>query len=263
MRKLLTLWIALAAIVGVTASSFAQGGMMPGPGTPHTSGGGSAVLTFQGEDGYAVTHDAVTSPNTFPTMAIGAAFSNRKVIAVIITPGSYNGIATGVTIGGVTATFVSVAGSSQGSFSGVITFAWADVPTGTTANVVLTGAASAGDSHIACAVYTFDKSLALNASPTTTINETAGVTSSTTTVNTGAGGFVIADLYLYALGSASSFSITSATESGLVSQVDATASADHRMISSLKSGSAAHTPTSVTWGWTTSSQSLGGLLAWN
>jgi hypothetical protein len=40
MRKLLTLWIALAAIVGISTSSFAQGGMMPGPGTPASSGGG-------------------------------------------------------------------------------------------------------------------------------------------------------------------------------------------------------------------------------
>jgi hypothetical protein len=42
MRKLLTLWIALAAIVGISTSSFAQlnGGLMfPGPGTPATSGG--------------------------------------------------------------------------------------------------------------------------------------------------------------------------------------------------------------------------------
>jgi hypothetical protein len=39
MRKLLTLWIALAAIVGGSTSSFAQGGMMPGPGTPHSVSG--------------------------------------------------------------------------------------------------------------------------------------------------------------------------------------------------------------------------------
>jgi hypothetical protein len=263
MRKLLTLWIALAAIVGISASSFGGSMMLLGAGKAPGGGGGSAVLTFQGEQGYASTISAVASPNTFAAMPIGAAFSNRKVIAVITTGGSYNGAATAVTIGGVTATFVSTAGSGAGSFSGIITYAWADVPTGTTADVVLTGAASSGDSHIHCATYTFDKSLALNASPTTTINNTTGTTSHTTTINTGAGGFVIAALALEMLGSATSFSITSATESGLVSQVDATTSADHRMISSLKSGSAANTPTSVTWSWTTSGQSLGGLLAWN
>jgi hypothetical protein len=44
MRKLLTLWIALAAIVAVTASSFAQGGMMPGPGTSHSAASFSGPL---------------------------------------------------------------------------------------------------------------------------------------------------------------------------------------------------------------------------
>jgi hypothetical protein len=48
MRKLLTLWIALAAVVGIGGPALAQlsGGLMfPGPGTPKAAGGG-ATATF-------------------------------------------------------------------------------------------------------------------------------------------------------------------------------------------------------------------------
>jgi hypothetical protein len=38
MRKLITFFFALAVLVGTAASSFAQGGMGPGPGTPHSTG---------------------------------------------------------------------------------------------------------------------------------------------------------------------------------------------------------------------------------
>lgn len=233
---------------------------------PQPVSSGSAVLTFQGEQGYAVNHDAIASPNTFVAMPVGAAFSTREVIAVITTGGSYNGVATGVTIGGVTATFQSYVGSgggTAGSFSNIITLAWANVPTGTTADVVLTGAASSGDSHIQCAVYTFDKSLALNSAPTTnSVNAAAPVTSNTTTVNSGAGGFIIAALATDLLGTESGLSITSSTETYAQDAV-ATATPPARIISSKKSGSAANTPTSVTWGWTGNSQGLGALLAWN
>lgn len=271
MLRLVSLFFALAVTIGVSASVYGQG-FTGGcfncgcSGAGCGGGGGSAVLTFQGETGYAAGQDGTNSPNTFSSMPIGTAFSNRRVIAVITTAGSYNGAVSGVTIGGVTATVVSTpgTGAAVANFSSIITFAWADVPTGTTANVVFTGGASAGDGRIQCAVYTFDKSLVANGSPTTTINNTTGTTSHTTTVNTGAGGFIIAALALEPLGSESSYSITSATEGALVGQADATSSANyHPMISSLKSGSAANTPTSVTWSWTTSSQSLGGLLAWN
>jgi hypothetical protein len=46
MRKLLTVWIVLAAIVGGGATALAQGGMFPGPGTVHSTGGGGGGPTF-------------------------------------------------------------------------------------------------------------------------------------------------------------------------------------------------------------------------
>jgi hypothetical protein len=69
MRKLLTLWIALAAIVAVTASSFAQlaGGLMfPGPGTPHSAGAcsGWTPATPSGLIGWYNADSANVSPNT-------------------------------------------------------------------------------------------------------------------------------------------------------------------------------------------------------
>ena len=114
MRKVLALLIALAAMVGAAGSSSGAG---PGPGTlPFIGGpvvgggGGSAVLTFQGETGYVSNQDATNSPNTFTAMPVGSAFSNREVIAVITTSGSYNGAVSAVTIGGVTASIQSYVG---------------------------------------------------------------------------------------------------------------------------------------------------------
>jgi hypothetical protein len=231
-----------------------------------TGGGvGSAVLTFQGEQGYSSGVSSGASPNTFAAMPIGTASANRRVIAVITLGATYLGSPSSVTIGGVTATMQVFTGSgaSTSSYSSQIVFAWADVPTGTTADVVVTGGTGGGDGFIMCATYTFDKTLTVNSSPTTNSNNvpiTSSPTSITVTANTGAGGFVIAALAAELLGSATSMSITSSTETYTQ---DAISTGAHRLLATKKSGSAANTPTSVTFGWTGASQALAALLAWN
>jgi len=224
-----------------------------------TGAGPVLALTFQGS---ISGQDAVNSPNTFAAMPIGAAFATRTVVAIIICGGSYNGAPSAVTIGGITATTQSYlgTGAATNSFSSIITFAWANVTSGTTANVVMTGGASAGDSHLFCLTYTFDQSLALNGSPTSNSHNVTATTSNTVTLNTGANGFIIAVLAAEFLGSETGMSITASTETYTQ---DLISTGDHRLVSSKKSGSAASSPTSVTFGWTGSVQALAALLAWN
>jgi hypothetical protein len=69
MRKLLTVWIVLAAIVGVSVSALAQGGMGPGPGTPHTTGGGGGTTTLNPSDKSATT--TLSGGNLIATQATG------------------------------------------------------------------------------------------------------------------------------------------------------------------------------------------------
>lgn len=213
-------------------------------------------LTFQQNTRQAATN----SPNTFTAQGIGSAFSSRNVICLLVLPGSYNGAPTGVTIGGVTATIQAYVGSGASipNFSSILLWAWANVPTGTTADVVVTGGASVGDGIISCATYTFDGSLAA-ASPTESDNNVTATTSDTVTLNTSAGGFIIAGVRVEPLGSPTGLGITASTETYAN---DVSNSTDHVLISSVKSGSTADTPTSVTFGWTGSLQAIASLLAW-
>jgi hypothetical protein len=97
MRKLLTLWIVLVAIVGISTSSFAQvGGLMfPGPGTPHTSGG--VTLTYTVTDVSQVVD--TTNTGTF-TVNIGTVAADRVVVILINTSANSgaNGTPTSVTL---------------------------------------------------------------------------------------------------------------------------------------------------------------------
>jgi hypothetical protein len=76
MRKLLAIWIVLAALVGTSAAALAQGGMGPGPGMAHSTGGGGGLV-------YADTDAQNALPGfasgTF-TLAIGTASASRIVM---------------------------------------------------------------------------------------------------------------------------------------------------------------------------------------
>jgi hypothetical protein len=241
---------------------------------------GSAVLTYvDNSAGQADNFSQGNSPNTYGPLSIGTAFANRRVLACILQGDSYDAPVTGVAISGATGgtTFSTFAGPGNApaggasSFSGQITWAWADVPTGTTANVVVTGGSASGNGNVLVVIYTFDKTLVINGAPTTS-SGTAGptATSGSVTVNTGASGFVIAAALNSYLGNgggagATGLSITSSTETYATDRYGAHGSAlsSEHLVSSKKSGSAANTPTSVTYGWTTSDQILASLLAWN
>lgn len=106
------------------------------------AGGGGPRITYTGR--YT---GASSSPSTISSVDIGAADANRVVCVAIslYATGYGNPTITGVTIGGVTATihrfFVDISGSKS-----ELAFAYASVPTGTSASVVVTwtGSASAG-----------------------------------------------------------------------------------------------------------------------
>lgn len=260
MRKLTTLYGVTCALLFAAWQCLAQLPLTHG-GKGAASQQGSAALTFQG----ATVETFGNSPNTFTSIPIGTAFSTREVVVFLVLNGSYNGAVTAVTIGGVTASIQAYVGSGAAvpNFSSQILWAWANVPTGTSASVVVTGGASVGDGNGSLLAYTFDNSLTINGSPTTAVNNVATATaaSNTITLNTGAGGFIIAGLRVEDLVASSAYAITASTETYAN---DATDSSVHYAAWSKKSGSSSNTPTSVTFGWTGGSlQSLASLLAWN
>jgi hypothetical protein len=102
MRKLLTFWIALAAIVAVTASSFAGSMTLMGVGKPPAAGGGGGtpVYTFLASPAWA------QFPGTSATIsgvAIGSQASGSYTIVAVQMTNAFDASMT-VTVGGVGAT---------------------------------------------------------------------------------------------------------------------------------------------------------------
>lgn len=87
-----------------------------------------------------------TNTTTYTGVAIGAAASDRQVWVGIcnLDLGGLSSLVTGVTIGGVAATIESSTRSSDGAAFETF-WCWAAVPTGTTANIVIT--CSAGSTN--------------------------------------------------------------------------------------------------------------------
>src|SRR5437899_9203515 len=112
MRKLLSFLIALAAMIAVTASSFAGSMTLLGVGTA-PGGGGGGSLTFTWTDSKVLT-GTPAPPASFAAASIGTASSDRVVVAGISWQGtsSANMDITAVTIGGITATQVAYNRSS-------------------------------------------------------------------------------------------------------------------------------------------------------
>jgi hypothetical protein len=155
---------------------------------------------------------------------------------------------------------------NNASYNGQIAVGYVDIAAGTTATVVITGGSTTGDENTdEFYIYTVDKSTLIAGSPTyagNAISSGAPTTSNTVTANTSAGAFIITALVLPGFSGATGISITSSTETyGTVDGVS-TGSQSISSAYSKKSGAAANTPTSVTYGWTTSAGSVAMIYTW-
>jgi len=125
MRRLLTIFALLLSVVAAYAQIPLTGA---GRGTP---GGGAAVFaTYTQTDNPAAQATPGTSTVTFTAVNIGTAVSNRVVVITFTNAGV---IATAMTIGGVNATKAVEESSRVSSLQ----IWYATVPSGTTANVVI------------------------------------------------------------------------------------------------------------------------------
>lgn len=213
------------------------------------------TLTYIG----TVVTDAVGSPGSAQTAtaaAIGAADANRRVIVAIGVIVRYDAI-TNITIGGG-GTFVGnfLSHSGAGSFGGQTAYGYADIAAGTTADIVMTGGGEAGTGQWVAHVFTVDKSLIIDASPTTasTAIASAGTTASIA-INTKAGGIMISNIGP-TLAGISGISITAADETFNLNY-----SARDEYAYSM-SGASLRTGSNITWGWTESLQPVVSALTW-
>lgn len=222
----------------------------------------SLVATYQGF--VSVGLGTYTSPLCH-NLAIGSAYSNRRLLVAIIGGPSY-WTPSDITINGSSAIGSSTytgSGSPVGSFSGQLTWAWADVPTGTTADVdvITTTSNINGSGTWICMAYTFDKTLAASAPTTTKANIANPATSLSNSIATAANGFLIADIVTALHVSASGLGITSSDETFTNDQAGSEGSGKY-LISSKTSGTASSAASHITWGWTGNSQALSSMLFW-
>ena len=99
MRKLLTLWIALAAIVAVTASSFAGSMMLMGVGKAPAASGGTPAYTYLASPAWA---QFPGTSATFSGVSIGSQASGSYTIVAVEMTNAYDA-SMAVTVGGVSA----------------------------------------------------------------------------------------------------------------------------------------------------------------
>lgn len=101
------------------------------------AGGGLTLYTYLGHVGFTT---GFTSPTTFSSFNIGAASSNRVIAVAVFTNANPAQTITGVTIGGISATQATSAAETNALTSSDLWYA--SVPTGTTANIVITSTGS-------------------------------------------------------------------------------------------------------------------------
>lgn len=262
---LLSLWLAPAwAQVPMTGA---------GKGAPGSSAS-TATITLT-DSSTACNQNDTTGGTLTCALNIGTADSNKKNIVVITLGNSYDASPTAVSIDGVNCTAAGVGSSSGGmktytgsgsvitSYAGQIIFAWADVTTGGTKNIVITGGTSVGNGYSSIAVYSVDKTTVLDTAPTfSTGGNVTSATSNPVDVNTGSGGFVIAASQNEALGSATGTTITSSTETMVEDLAFTISGLRYGPIFSKKSGVSVATPFTATFGWTNSGQDLAAIMFW-
>jgi hypothetical protein len=164
MRKLLTLWIALlfAALCSQSSAQFKGGGGFGTPGftSPAASGGGGGTLTFTPTATATAWQTSISPPATFSSVSIGTASSDRVVVVVISVDGNAtNGVISGVSIGGSTATQAAKL-DPTGTIKGVYIY-YLKVTTGTTANIVISCSGFPSGIGIAVGIITGSATTAL------------------------------------------------------------------------------------------------------
>lgn len=141
----------------------------------------SQKLTFMGR-----YQGGSTSPASMTGVDIGAADANRVVccIVTLCSTNAGNPDVTGVTIGGIAATLVDVSEGPSGNFKSEALFAYASVPTGTTATVAVTFTGTTNAGQVTIGVY---RIITPSATPADMQDNTAGTpTSRSITMASGA-----------------------------------------------------------------------------
>lgn len=222
---------------------------------------GNPTLSFIGTNQWTLQSGGT---QTIASVPIGTASTNRRVIIAVLESASYGSGITDISIGGTSVGATLQKTTNNASYNGSIVFGYADVPTGTTANVVITGGGTLGDeSSDVFYIYTVDKTTLTAGSPTyvgNAISSAAPTTSNTVSATVSAGGFIITCLVLPGLGTGTGPSITSSTET-YTSDGSTSSSQSMSMCSSKTTGSAAGT-SNVTFGWTNASGSVAAIYAW-
>lgn len=200
-----------------------------------TGGGGGSNLAFIGSNS-SVTAGASF---TFTSQAIGVASANR-IVVLAITHGVTGGLnIPTVTIGGISAALAT--GSNVNSGGGMYTELWyAAVPTGTTANIVITLSGSEG--RLAIGVYTITS--ATSAFSAANGSGSASASTLSTTVTVPSGGYAIAVLGVHLSSAAGTV-----TNGGNL-PIDSNGIAFGNSIIGLGSSSAASGSTAFTFNWT-------------
>lgn len=222
---------------------------------------GGPTLNFIGQTTFS---PGAGGTQTITGVSIGTANANRRVIIVVAEARSSTSLITDLTIGGTSVGATLQVTNNNASYNGQIAVGYVDIAAGATATVTIVGGATSGDENLdAFYIYTVDKST-LSGSPVynaNAIGSTVPTTSNTVTANTTSGGFIIAVLVLPGFSGASAMSITSSTET-YANDGSTLGGQAISYISSKKSGAAANTPTSVTFGWTTSAGSVAAIYTW-
>lgn len=217
---------------------------------------GPPVLTYVGDTGSGTPSPA--NVMTYSGIPIGPAsgFAARRIILSIVAnrnSAGFNGGLTSVTIGGIAAT-IHIATSTGGND---VAIASADVPTGTTANIVLT----AGGTWFATpilGIYSVDDALMVSTTPSVASGNNSGtsVTTSASFTQT-SGGFVVAGVALDNNAGGSGISISGYTNNAFGT------SGDSGSLSSLEPVPSTVTATaSASWAGGTSQGGTLAVAAW-
>lgn len=177
-----------------------------------------------------------TNSGTISGAAIGTEAADRLVFVHIsnVDGNSAGAMVTGVTIGGVAATVK--ANINDGTFFQSVIY-YALVPTGTTANIVITVANSSGDCYLCTSVFRVVG--ANTTTPVTSSNTDDGSADSlpSCAVTVGAGGALLAGACAMTLGAASFSGWTNATSASNVQRTIVSYSNDEQTATSTSTGS--------------------------
>jgi hypothetical protein len=198
----------------------------------------------------------------FPSVPVGSAYANRRVLVSVDFTYSLAANLTDVQINGTSVGSNYILDDGGSSWLGAIVWAWADVPKGTTVSVdLVTGSQTySGYGKQNCYAYTFDNTLAASA-PTHHKAIGSSGTSAANTIATGAGGFLISSMHLYALTSQTSITL-SASDEGMTTDYTYAASQTTQGIASKVSGTSSSGANSSTWSWASAATSLNSMLYW-